>query len=106
MEDGLFLVLLRAVPKPKAQDARKDAWILGTTCILVYKIVSARRDPARYQSLIWRLGRAIAESLKGYWRSETVGRGGGRVGGEVIRVRPPTPPGILAPDEGFVSGYG
>ena len=71
MEDGLFLVLLRAVPKPKAQDARKDAWILETTCILVYKIVSARQDPARDQSLIRSLGRTINTSLKGYQRQRT-----------------------------------
>ena len=32
---------------------------------LVNKRVYARQDPENYQSLIWRLGRAIAESLKG-----------------------------------------
>ena len=38
--------------------------------------VSTLRDPARDQSLIWRLGRAIASRLKGYrrWRVEEAGK--------------------------------
>ena len=67
-EDRLFVALQRAVLKPKARDVRENAWILETTWRLVNKIFSARQDPARDQSLIQRLGRAIAESLKGYQR--------------------------------------
>ena len=64
-EDGLFAALRRAVPKPKARDARKNAWILETTWRLVNKRVYACQDPARDQYLIWRLGRAIVDILKG-----------------------------------------
>ena len=64
-EDRLFADLCRAVPKPKAREAFKNTWILWTTWRLVDKIVSARQDPARDQTLILRLGRAINASLKG-----------------------------------------
>ena len=63
-EDGIFLALWRAVPKLLARDARKNAWISEAMWRLVYKRVSARQDPLKYQVLIWRLGRAIAASLK------------------------------------------
>ena len=46
-EDGLFAALRRAIPKPKAQEARKTAWILADTWRLVDKRVSALRDTAR-----------------------------------------------------------
>ena len=39
-------------------------------------------------------------------RTDTEGGGGGQVGGEVVRVVTPTPPGSLAPDEGVVSSCG
>ena len=61
----VFAALWRAVPKPQTRNARKNAWILEATWILVEKRVSARRDPAKDQALIRRLGRAIAVSLKG-----------------------------------------
>ena len=70
-EDGLFAALRRAVPKPKARESQKKAWILAAMWRLVNKRVSARWDPARYQSLIWRLGRAINAILKGYQRRRT-----------------------------------
>ena len=63
-EDGIFAALQRAVPNPQAREARKNAWISEATWRFVDKRVSARRDPAKYQALIWRLGCAIAESLK------------------------------------------
>ena len=63
-EDGLFASLRRAVPKPKAQDVRKTVCISEKTWILINERVSAHQDPARDQSLIWRLGRTIAEILK------------------------------------------
>ena len=43
---------------------QKKVWISETTWILVNERVSERRDPARDQSLIRRLGHAIATSLK------------------------------------------
>ena len=61
----LFATLRRAVLKPQAQDARKNAWISEATWTIVDERVSARRDPAKDQSLIWRLCCAIAEILKG-----------------------------------------
>ena len=64
-EDKLFASLRRSTPKPKAREARKNAWISETTWRLVDDRVSARWDPARYQSLVWRLGCAISASFKG-----------------------------------------
>ena len=69
-EDGIFTDLRRAVLKPKARDARKNAWILGAPWILVNERFSARQYPAKDQDLIRRLGRAIAESLKGDRRQQ------------------------------------
>ena len=60
----IFAALRRAVPKTQAQEAQKNAWILETTWILVDKRVSARRDIAKDQALIRRLGRTIRESLR------------------------------------------
>ena len=57
------MALHRAILKPLARDARKNAWILEASWILLDKRVSARRDPAKDQNLIWRLSRAIEASL-------------------------------------------
>ena len=46
-EDGLFAALQRAIPKPKAREARKNVWISLTMWGLVKERVSARRDPTR-----------------------------------------------------------
>ena len=56
----------------KAREARENAWISETMWKLVDEKFSARRDPARDQTLIRRLGCAIATSLKGgrRWRVE------------------------------------
>ena len=40
-EDRIFAALWRAVPKPRAQEAWKNSWILATTWRLVDKRVSA-----------------------------------------------------------------
>ena len=50
-EDGIFAALSRAVLKPLARDARKNAWISEDTCRLVNKRFSARQDPAEDQAL-------------------------------------------------------
>ena len=63
-EDRIFAALRRAVPKPQARETSKNAWILATALKIVDKRVSARRDIAKYQVLIWRLGCAIKESLR------------------------------------------
>ena len=63
-EDKIFAALRRAVPKLLVRESRKNAWILAATWRLVDKRVSARRDLANDQSLIWRLGRAINASLR------------------------------------------
>ena len=65
-DDIIFAALWRTVPNPRAQEARKNVWILATTWILVDKRVSARRYIAKYQALIWRLGSAIKASLQEY----------------------------------------
>ena len=62
-EDEVFAALRRAIPKPRAREARKNEWILTETWILVYKRVSARRDLAKGQTIIRRLRRAIKASL-------------------------------------------
>ena len=47
---------------------QKSVWIFETRRILVDERVSVCENLVRYQSLILRVGLAIAESLKGYWR--------------------------------------
>ena len=83
MEDTIFADLRRAVPKPRDQEARKNAWILATMWRLVDERVSARRDIAKYQALIRRLGHAIRASLRTdrkRWAEEAGGRGRGTFG--------------------------
>ena len=63
-EDGIFAALQRAIPKPLAQEARKDVWILAATQRLVDKRVSACQDIVKDQALIRRLGCAIKVSLR------------------------------------------
>ena len=58
-EDKIFAALRRAAPKPRAQEAWKNEWISAAIWRLVNERVSARRDPAKYQTLIRRLDRAI-----------------------------------------------
>ena len=65
-EYGIFAALGRAVPKPQTWYTRKNAWISEATWRLVDERVYARQDPAKDQSLIRRLGRAVAEILKSY----------------------------------------
>ena len=62
-EDKIFAALRRAVPKAQAREARRHEWILAATWRLVDERVSARRDTAKGQTIIRRLGRAIKESL-------------------------------------------
>ena len=64
-EDGIFAALRKAFPKPQARDLGGNASILEAMWKLVDKRVSACQYRAKYQSLIWRLGRAIAAILKG-----------------------------------------
>ena len=52
-EDEIFAALWRASPNPLARDTRN-----------VKERVSARQDSAKNQSLIWRLNRVIAASLR------------------------------------------
>ena len=63
------------MPKPHARERRKNGWISEETWRLVNERVSARRKPARDQTRIRRLSRAIAEILKGDRRQrvETAG---------------------------------
>ena len=63
-EDRISAALQRDVPKPRAREVWKNAWISATTWILVGKRVSARRDIVKDQALTRRLGRAIREILK------------------------------------------
>ena len=63
-EDGIFVALRKAVPKPHARKRRKNRWISEDTWRLVDERVSTRRKK-KDQLRIRRLSRAIAESLKG-----------------------------------------
>ena len=63
-QDTISAALQRAVTKPRAQKAQKNAWILAATWRIADERVSARRDLAKYQTLIWRMGRAIRANLK------------------------------------------
>ena len=62
-EDTILAAIRRAVTKPRAREARKNAWISAATWRLVDERVSALRDLAKYQTLIWRLGRSIRAIL-------------------------------------------
>ena len=58
-----FAALRRAVPKAKAQEARRNAWISAETWRVVDERVSARQDPAKGRALKIRLGQAIRARL-------------------------------------------
>ena len=74
-EDGLLASLQRSIPKPKAQESRKNAWILEEMWRLIDKRVSACWGPERNQTLLQCPGRAINASLEGdkKWRTEEAG---------------------------------
>ena len=63
-EGGIFAALRRAVPKPLAREARKNAWILAATWRLVNERVSTRRYITKDQALIWRLVRVVKAILR------------------------------------------
>ena len=62
-EDEVFAALRRAVPKPRAWEARENEWILTETWRLVDERVSVRQDLMKGQSIRRRLGSAIKASL-------------------------------------------
>ena len=74
-EDGILAALRRAVSKPLVRSVSKNAWILAAKWRLVNERVSARRDIAKDQSLIWRLGRTIKAILwdDRRWRAKEAG---------------------------------
>ena len=79
-------------------------WISEAIWRLIDERFSEYQDPAKYQSLIWRLGRAIMASLKGD-RRRRAEEEGAKVE-LLLGSDPPTPPGSLSPDKGVVSGCG
>ena len=64
IEDGLFGALHWALSKPKAREARNNAWILSYMWNIIGSRVSVRQDPALDQGLLRRIGRQIEASLK------------------------------------------
>ena len=66
MKGGYFAALQRAIPEPKAQEARNNVWILLETWVIINKRVSTRLSPERDQAIIQCLGHDINVSLKGY----------------------------------------
>ena len=71
-EGGIFAVLWRAIPKPKACKSRKNAWILEAAWRLVNTRVSASQDHVWYQYPICILSCLINAILEAdqRWRTE------------------------------------
>ena len=63
-EDGIFVALRRAMPKPHGRDRHKNEWISEETWRLVDERVSAQRGTGVH-ARIRRLGRAIRAILQG-----------------------------------------
>ena len=99
-EDKSFAALWRDVPKPQVCEAGKNAWILSTTWRLVDERVSMRRDIAKNQALIRRLGRAIKAILRGNmkYRAEEAGAEAETLLGSDLPLSPES----FAPDQGVV----
>ena len=49
-EDKIFDKLRISMPKPEKQAVRHNSWILEDMKRLIYKIVSARQEPRKYQA--------------------------------------------------------
>ena len=64
------------IQKPKAQEARKNTWILSDTWRLVDTRFSMCQDPTRNQGLLWCLSRQIISSLKADWKQQVETAGG------------------------------
>ena len=64
-EEGLFAALRRSIPKPKAREDRKNAWILVGPWRIDDERVSLQRGPEIDHTLIRCLGCAINERIKG-----------------------------------------
>ena len=61
--DELFAALLRAVPRAKLREARRNAWISAEMWRLVNKRVFARQDPQYGTVYRQRIGKAVQASL-------------------------------------------
>ena len=61
--DELSAALQRAVPRPKPQEARQNAWISAETWRLIDERVSTRRDPRYGKGDRRRLAKAVQASL-------------------------------------------
>ena len=103
-EDGLFATLLKAIPKPKAREARNNAWILEATWRLINKIFSTHWDLAQDQAILWRLGHEINTSLKAD-QKRMMKEAGGLIEAP-LGANPPPLQGSLAPYEGVLQGRG
>ena len=101
-EYGLFVDLRLMIPKPKAQEAKKNTWILAYTKRLVYTKVSTHHDPTRNQRLVQRLSHQVAASLKAD-QQRWVKTAGGKIE-DLLTSEPPPPQGSMAPDEVVVQG--
>ena len=88
-EEIFFAALRRAIPKPKAREARKNLWILADMWRLIDKRVSARWGPSRNQTL-------FNVSLKGGRRPRT-----NEVGEEIERLLRADPPSTRNPGTGW-----
>ena len=74
-EGGIFAVLWRAIPKPKACKSRKNAWILEAAWRFVNTRVSASQNHVWYQYPICILSCLINAILEAdqQWRTEEAG---------------------------------
>ena len=104
IEDGLFGALHWAISKPKAREARNNAWILSYMWNIIGSRVSVRQDPALDQGLLRRIDRQIEASLKveRRRRAETYR---GEIEALLTSGSPPQQ-GILVQNEGEVKGPG
>ena len=90
------------ISKPKAWEAKNNAWISEEMYRLVGTRVSTLQDPACDKALIWRLSLRISQSLKSdrWHRAEEVGI---KIESLLTSVPPPLKV-SMAPDESLVQG--
>ena len=98
-KEQLFADFHQAIPKTKAWEARKNAWILEDTWRIIDTRVSVHQHPARNQSLIRRLGCHTTTMIKAdRWRQTETD------GGDIKNtdIGPPPCKGSMEQDEGVV----
>ena len=86
-EDQCFADLRWAIPKPPPRERRHNEWISTETWRLADTIVSVRREPHRYQSLVCELERKVRAILIAELQCRAE-----RIGTEAEALLPSDPP--------------